>query len=68
MPERGQKLVSYIISLFSRICDTILDLFVEMGTLGLAARYMDFHVIMIENGQCIYDRLLKPFTMKVCIY
>ncbi|KAI5065026.1 hypothetical protein GOP47_0019721 [Adiantum capillus-veneris] len=64
--QRGQKLVKYIIALFSRPQDVVLDIFAGTGTLGLAAGFMDRHVIMFERDERIYDRLLKPFGVNVC--
>ncbi|KAI5067919.1 hypothetical protein GOP47_0016264 [Adiantum capillus-veneris] len=63
--QRGQKLVKYIIALFSRPQDVVLDIFAGTGTLGLAAGFMDRHVIMLERDERIYDRLLKPFGVKM---
>ncbi|KAI5074355.1 hypothetical protein GOP47_0010316 [Adiantum capillus-veneris] len=63
--QRGQKLVKYIIALFSRPQDVVLDIFAGTGTLGLVAGFMDRHVIMFERDECIYDRLLKPFGVKM---
>ncbi|KAI5074410.1 hypothetical protein GOP47_0010371 [Adiantum capillus-veneris] len=63
--QRGQKLVKYIIALFSRPQDVVLDIFAGTGTLGLAAGFMDRHVIMFERDERIYDRLLKPFGVKM---
>ncbi|KAI5062032.1 hypothetical protein GOP47_0022571 [Adiantum capillus-veneris] len=63
--QRGQKLVKYIIALFSRPQDVVLDIFAGTGTLGLAVGFMDRHVIMFERDERIYDRLLKPFGVKM---
>ncbi|KAI5061394.1 hypothetical protein GOP47_0023899 [Adiantum capillus-veneris] len=59
--QRGEKLAKYIISLFSFIEDTVLDLFAGTGTFGLAAAFMGRHVLMFEGDDRIYSRLLLPY-------
>ena len=47
--------------------DTILDLFAGTGTLGLVAAFMDRNVIMLDKDERIYDHLLEPYSVKVCM-
>ena len=65
--QRGQRLCKYIVSVFSRPGDTVLDMFAGTGTLGLVAAFMDRNVIMLDKDERIYDHLLEPYSAKVCI-
>ena len=65
--QRGQRLSKYIVSVFSRPGDTILDLFAGTGTLGLVAAFMDRNVIMLDKDERIYERMLEPYSAKVCM-
>lgn len=63
--QRGQRLCKYIVSLFSKTGDTIVDLFAGTGTLGLIAAVMERNVIIFEKDHRIYNKLLEPYSTKV---
>ena len=63
--QRGQRLCKYIVSLFSKTGDTIVDLFAGTGTLGLIAAVMERNVIIFEKDKLIYKKLLEPYSTKV---
>ena len=65
--KRDQRLSKYIVSIFSCPGDTTLDLFAGTGTLGLVAAFMDRNVIMLDKDERIYERMLEPYSAKVCM-
>ena len=63
--QRGQRLCKYIVSLFSKPRDTIVDLFVGTGMLRLTQAIMEHNVIIFEKDKLIYKKLLEPYSTKV---
>lgn len=62
--QRGSKLCKYIVSLFSKPDDTIIYLFAGPRTLGLVAGILEHNVIMIDEDEHIYEKMLEPYSLR----